>query len=455
MIAATAERRLGGVDLALLIIFFIGIYLGVSIPVAQGVPFPSAPSGLAGIVLLWRRRDRIVPLHLSVLLMVIVIYIAAILSATDYGFLGKRFTGLIQLVYSLVIGYAMFLTILEASRKQLAGLFFWFLVFIVVGCFLEQYTPLKAVSDAVRVTIYDHGVYESDLRDQMLYGKVRPKLFTSEPSAVTFGYTLFLSAWFIITATRWRLLIFAAFLGIGLVAMPGPTLLLALLVLPPYYFFITPLVTPRHRLIPGYRTAILIVGAILLIVFVLLGTTLFAERFNQIASGEDPSFFYRVIGPVLVAMEVLRVYPWAGAGLTGEPFINELVINTFVKSAHYSAAWKFSKVSEVITNYFWLHWIYLGLVWGIVVLAAHTAWLRVLSVPSVLFCWAFWVIFGQASGAYVGPKTWVVLLLAAGLSIVCTRVSGPTMVPVPQARHQIRQLRVGNRLRNPGLAHHP
>lgn len=454
MIAGTAEKRLGGVDLALLIIFFIGIYLGVSLPVAEGVPFPAAPAGIAGIILLWRRRDRIEPFHLSVLLLIILLYVGSILSATDYGFLRKRFTGLIQLTYSLVISYALFLTILETSRKQLAGLFFWFLVFIVIGCFLEQYTPLKAVSDAVRVTIYDHGVYESDLRDQLLYGKVRPKLFTSEPSAVTFGYTLFLSAWFIISRARGKILIFAAFLGIGLIAMPGPTLLLALLVLPPYYFFITPLITPRHKLIPGYRAGILIVGGFLLIAFVLLGTTIFAERFNQIASGEDPSFFYRVIGPVLVAMEVVRTYPWAGAGLTGEPFIDQLVINTFVKSAHYSAAWKFSKVSEVITNYFWLHWIYLGLVWGIVLLAAHTAWLRVLGVPSVLFCWAYWVIFGQASGAYVGPKTWVVMMLAAGLSLLCVRSTGSTVVPVPQARPLIRPLRVGTKLRHPGLAHH-
>jgi hypothetical protein len=36
----------------------------------------------------------------------------------------------------------------------------------------------------------------------------------------------------------------------------------------------------------------------------------------------------------------------------------------------------------------------------------------------VLYCWTVWVILGQASGSYVGPKTWSVLLMAAAASIL-------------------------------------
>jgi hypothetical protein len=39
-------------------------------------------------------------------------------------------------------------------------------------------------------------------------------------------------------------------------------------------------------------------------------------------------------------------------------------------------------------------------------------------VPSVLYCWAVWVILGQASGSYVGPKTWAVLLIGAAAAVV-------------------------------------
>src|SRR3546814_5299014 len=109
-----------GVQTCALPIFFIGIYLEVAIQITPSIPLPSAPSGLAGLVLLWRRRDQMQPMHLAGLFGIILLYVGAVLSAPDYTYLPKRFTGLVQLVYSLVIGYAMLLTILLATRRQLA-----------------------------------------------------------------------------------------------------------------------------------------------------------------------------------------------------------------------------------------------------------------------------------------------------------------------------------------------
>jgi hypothetical protein len=417
-----AEPRLSGVDMLLLVVFFLGIYLGVMIQITPKIPFPAAPAGVAGMFLLWRRRDNIVPAHLAGLFGVVVLYLAASLTASDIGNLPKRFTGLVQLTYSLVIGYAMFLTILQASRGQIARLFLGFSLFILVGSLLESYAGMNVVSDAVRNKIYDSGIYDADLRDQILYGKVRPKLFTSEPSAVTFGYTFFTFAWFMTTLRRQKLLWFLLLLGAGLVAMPGPTLLLSLLLLPPYYLLVLPKTPPIGRFGSGYRVAIILFGGILLAVFAVIGATIYAERLGQIMNGNDPSFFYRVIGPALVAFGVIQHYPWAGAGLTGEAYIADLVMNIFVSSSHFSAGWRINKISEVLTNYFWLHWIYLGFVWGAVILAGLSGWLRMLGIPSVLFCWLVWIVFGQASGAYVAPKTWTVLLLAGALSMLHQRV---------------------------------
>lgn len=445
------EPRLGSVDLLLLLVFFTGIYLGVSLQVTAKIPFPAAPSGIAGVILLWRRRDDIVPSHLAGLFGVILLYLAASLTTTDLGGLPKRFTGLVQLAYSLLIGYAMFMTLLRASRRQLAKLFLGFSLFILVGSLLESYAGLNAVSDAVRQKIYDSGIYDADLRDQLLYGKVRPKLFTSEPSAVTFGYTIFTFAWFVVTERRRKLIWFLLLLAAGTLAMPGPTLLLSLVLLPPYYFFVLPK-TPLGRFGPGYRLAMLFFGSLLLIAFAVAGSTLYAERLSQITNGNDPSFFYRVIGPMLVAFEVMRHYPWSGAGLTGEASIADLVMNVFVQSAQFSAGWRITKIADVLTNYFWLHWIYLGLVWGCVVLAGLTAWLRLLGVPSVAFCWIVWVVFGQASGAYVAPKTWFVLLLAAALTMLHQRVAVPVpAMPVqPNLADRLRARRL--HVRRPSLA---
>jgi hypothetical protein len=119
----------------------------------------------------------------------------------------------------------------------------------------------------------------------------------------------------------------------------------------------------------------------------------------------------------LVAFDMLKNYSWAGAGLTGEPFIADRVMNVYINSTAFDSSWRFTRVADALSNYFWLHWIYLGAVWGVVCIVAVSVWLRMLGVPSVLYCWAVWVILGQASGAYVGPKTWSVLLMAAAASV--------------------------------------
>ena len=202
-----APRRLDFIDQVLVVIFLLGLYLGVSLAVSEKVPLTCAPSGFAGLIMLWRRRDQIVPKHLAGLLLVVTVYLCSVLAASDYSFLGKRFNGLLQLTYSLVIAYAMFLTLLQGDRRQIARILLAFCFAIIIGCLLERYAGLRRVSDAVRERLYQMDqVYDADLRDQVLYGRVRPKLFTSEPSAVTFAYTHFSSVWLVISPWRHKLL---------------------------------------------------------------------------------------------------------------------------------------------------------------------------------------------------------------------------------------------------------
>lgn len=402
----------------LLVVFMIGIYSGYTLQISARIPFPSAPSGVAGMILLWRRRDDIVPAHLGALLFVILLYVGSILSATNLAHLGKRFTGLVQLTYSLVIAYALFLTILRANRNQIAHLFLGFCVAILIGCLCEDYLGLRPISDKFRHAVYKLvDVYDADLRDQVLYGRIRPKLFTSEPSAVTFAFTLFSFAWLMVTRARFAPVKYLVLMVLGIVVMPGPTLLLMIPLLVPYQLL------RARSWSPGFvRMAAFVVFALVAVaVFYILGHSVFSERMRNIAQGNDASFFYRVEGPALVARSVIEHHPFAGSGLTSEPFIANEVANVYMRSAAFSSAWDISDISSVLTNYFWLHWIYLGLVWGAVILVALSLWLKILGVPSVPFCWMVWAGLGQASGAYVGPKTWTVLLLSAGCAVLADR----------------------------------
>ena len=412
-------QRLAPVDMALVILFLLGLYLGVSLQITQKIPLTCAPSGAAGLMLLWRRRDQIEPAHLAGLLGVVALYLASILSATDYGFLSKRFTGLVQITYSLVIAYALFVTLVHGGRDQIAGILLGFCLFIIIGCLLENYAGLRAISDKVRAHLYDASqVYDSDLRDRLLYGRIRPKLFTSEPSAVTFAFTHFSSVWLVVSTWRHKFLVYLALMGCGLFIMPGPTLMLMLLLSVPYLMFLSGGATPGSavtRFIGATALSLLLIVAALVI-----GRSFFAERLNDLMSGKDASSFFRSTGPMLVAFDIFKHYPWAGAGLTGEPFIEDQVLNVFMNAPGFQSAWQVPRIAEALTNYFWLHWIYLGLVWGTAVLIGLSLWLRQLGLglPGILYCWCIWAVLGQASGSYVGPKTWAVLLIGAAAAVL-------------------------------------
>ncbi len=310
--------------------------------------------------MLVRRRDSITPMALMTLTGVILLYLVSILCATDMAFLGRRFNGLIQLTYSMIIGYAILLTLTSAGRRQIAAIFLGFSLVILVGCLLEDYAGLRPISDWVRERLYSQGIYDADMRDRILYGAVRPKFFASEPAAVTFAYSLFLFTWLVVSEWRWKVVAYLALVGIGLVAIPGPTLVLMLLLLVPYEFFIAgrsaepdPQRQNTVRLMP--RVALILLAGIAVL---LMSQTIFAARLKDIIAGNDASFFYRVLGPALAARDIITHYPIAGAGLTGEPFVAQQIVNVYVQSPAYSTAWTLvSPATELLINYFWLHWI--------------------------------------------------------------------------------------------------
>jgi hypothetical protein len=429
----SVTERLDWLDIALITIFLIGLYTNFTIMVSQKVPFPSAPSGVAGLVLLWRRRDSITPRALAGLMAILLMYLVSALCASNIFYLQRRVNGLIQLTYSLVIGYALFLTVIRASRRQMAALFLAFALVILGGCLLETHAGLKPISDAVRKILYSKGVYENDLRDLLLYAKVRPKFFASEPSSVTFCYTLFSFLWLVLSRWRWKLLGYLGLVAAGLSAMPGPILLLMLLLVLPYLLFLDCRRTGRLNV---GRFLLVSLGAIVLLgAFFVLAKTLFPHRLEAVVSGNDPSFFYRVHGPALAGLDIMTRYPFAGAGISGEPFIEQEITSLYVRSRYYSAGWQIvSPATELLINYFWLHWVYFGLVWGVALLVAVTVWLRMLGVPSVAFCWAVWIILGQASGAYVGPTCWAVLFLSGAAAILHQGTAAHSTAASRQAR---------------------
>ena len=57
----------------------VGLYTNYTIMLSEKVPFPSAPAGVAGLILLWRRRDQITPARFVGFLAVMALYLVSIL----------------------------------------------------------------------------------------------------------------------------------------------------------------------------------------------------------------------------------------------------------------------------------------------------------------------------------------------------------------------------------------
>ena len=225
----------------------------------------------------------------------------SVLPASTYAILSKRFTGLLQLTYSFVY-------------------------------------PMDEV-------------YGARLRDQMLYGRIRPKLFTSEPSTVTFAYTHFSAVWLVLSPWRWKLPAHLGLIGMALLVLPGPALVLMLLLTVPPGL---PGGHPANRRSSAARTAGMPALSALLV-----------------GRRGRPHFLRRAAGQAGYGRQLSTAsparYSWpcyfpplsgAGAGFTGEPFIANDVINVY-ELATLPAGWRITRIADVLTNYVWLQWIYL------------------------------------------------------------------------------------------------
>jgi len=412
-------------DHLLIVGFLLGIYLDVAVHLPGGVPVPAILAGATGGLLLLKHAGRISERQVLALVGVVVVLLLSTLTAPDYGYLRERFKGVIQFAYSLTIGYGFFIAAAQYDRDRLARPFLWFCLVIVAGCALENFVPaVRNLSDGFRsVAFSSSNVYSADLRDQILYGRIRPKLFTSEPSAVTFAYTLFAFVWYVLSTARWKLFGFLGFLTAGYLLMRGPSLLLGFATIPLYEILLAPRRGPPENV--RYDTAAIMrsttAAAFLAVGGVFAAATLYQERIADILSGQDPSFFSRIIAPALTAFKVVAEHPVSGAGLTGWEYIETIVQQIYAASDALSTDYYFDNAATALTNFFWLHWIFLGLFWGVVLLLALSFFLRALGAPSLLFCWTVWAVFGQSSGGYVDPRTWIVLILACAASVIADR----------------------------------
>ncbi len=308
---STPARAVGG---SLAAIFLIGFYLHADLVLSDGLKVPAAGAlaGGAGLLALLLGRLR----HGDLLFAGIWIAVAAASLLLNPAFWDTRTfdrhgaaygTSFLVFLASLMMVLGVFAALRQWPRPSLCRMALIGLLLLLIGSAAERWLGLAAVSDAVRAMLYAENLtYAADLRDRLLYGGVRAKLFTSEPSHVAKFYVLMLLVWYATARSRCRMPGFYALLGAGVVLIQSPTVLVGLPAA-----WIADLCRSRGAL--GWLLA---AGASLLLapLAIVAGESLFAGRLDHILSGQDTSFLIRIVLPFKVLARVWSDYPLFGLG---------------------------------------------------------------------------------------------------------------------------------------------
>ncbi len=408
--ATTGKSLIGAVLVAL---YLVGIYTHVTVFVAPSVPWPAAAAGAAGALLLLKNISAVRPKHVTPMFFLLCVGFASTLFAPEFSsLLAERIKSLLLLTYSITTCYGFYLEIVQWRRDQVARLFLIASVLVIVGCALEAFTTFGDISDSFRLAVFpEEYLYIENVRDRVLFGMVRPKLFTAEPSFVAIFLVLVITVWLVLSTSPSRFFWYFVMLGLGLFLIRSPVMLLGAVTGGAAGFSFAARASPTER---GKRVNKIILISLALMVsaaflYVAL-ITIMSERLDVILAGHDDSFTVRITAPFQIAWETIARYPFFGAGIGGREAILDIVLQTYLPVIA-GIDHMYDRLAVGITSVFWLHWIFFGLIGGVAALMAIVKLMRSLGAGSLFFPAIVVLGFSHTMGAYVGPRFWTVFFV--------------------------------------------
>jgi hypothetical protein len=301
------------------------------------------------------------------------VLILSIAFSPGYTYITEKFLSFAQIFLALAVT-VMTVRLMQQLRREVlerALLVLWCL--LLIGSVLEVAGLIRETSDAFRAWAYGgmYTLYEGDLRDINFVGWPRPKLFATEPSAVTKMFIVAINSWLAIRVTGMRAALVAAATGIMFVIMGSPMFVVSVT--------ITLLILLWNGQIRMRSRVAIVLGTAIISVFFLVffGDSVVStvtERIDRIgattASGELDvrSENARAIFPWINLYETWIRYPVFGVGIGGKEIILEY--SPFADRASLNIALGSNAVAHLLT--------YLGLlggawfIWLLLMQASHT-----------------------------------------------------------------------------------
>jgi hypothetical protein len=347
-----------------------------------------------------------------------------------YAYVMEKFFSIVQFCVALAVTVMTVRLMKQLSREtaERALLIIWCL--LLVGSVLEVMGLTRSVSDAFRVWAFDgtYTLYSGDERDVGFVGWVRPKVFSTEPSAVSKMFLVSVNAWLLCRVTATKAAVVAAVTGAMLVIMGSPMFAVSAAIT------LAILVWDRRA---GIRTKIAMIAAALIVSVLFIaffGESVLSNLETRVARIGDTeasgqldigSENLRAVIPWLTLLDTWTRYPFFGVGFGGKEVVLE---ESAFSDTNYRVAMGSNSAAEVGT--------YLGLlggawlIWLLLRQVAHTGGRRVGLLLLLLF------LFSLLMGALDSFRFWGHAALLWGALAVADSAGDESAKPVPSKKQR-------------------
>lgn len=403
-------------DQFLAVCLILGAYTTLSIFSGDKIVVPSVISlGCAIIILMRHLRsiDRVV-IQLFALVVFLSLLQTALLAFFGVIDMLPTLLPIANFACSLLTGYALFLSLRRIGGRRTKQLLCYFWVLLMTGAWAEVYLGLDIVSDAFRQTFFPRYMYDAELRDILLFGGVRPKVFSPEPSYVGVWFLATLAAWLAVPGKRsvWIEAPFAA-AAILLIAIPlrSGTLIFAIPLMACAIIHRNSLANASHTFRnPGL---IAVVAGVLALTSILGSLDLrWAPMFIQ-----GDSFYARMIAPAKVALSTFFNYPLLGVGISNDVKMVELIAPIYQhRDLYMMSLGTITNADWLLTNSFYYHWIYFGVFLGSFIGIVYYKIFDRITNGCGLFVLSITSIIWFTVGGYTNIQSWTIAFLFAAAS---------------------------------------
>tara|TARA_Y100001936_G_scaffold249852_1_gene301147 strand:+ start:2910 stop:4112 length:1203 start_codon:yes stop_codon:yes gene_type:complete len=236
----------------------------------------------------------------------------------------EKISKCLYLSFNIFVAYLFYLHFQVFSRSYIGRVFFNFLVIIFFGLVLEfLFEPINRIESIFSNYFYPSFVDYDSQREIFLYGELRPTFFLQEASHVGMIFSIF-SILALKLSDYKNTGSFILFFLLSLIfIVRTPFIFIGLI----FYFlfrffrntkFFDLIVTPKYFFLLIF----------FLIFFVQILVFSQGNRILFLANAADTSLFFRFILPISNMIEVMRINPFTGIGLTSGEIISEHIFTT-------------------------------------------------------------------------------------------------------------------------------